>query len=188
MIVKGHDFPEVTLVGIIAADLSLYSNDYRANERTFQLLTQAAGRAGRGDKAGEVVIQTYQPDQYSIVKAANQDYLGFYEEEILYRDIAGYPPVQDILAVLIASKDEDKAYLLSEQLVNISKVAGGNARIIGPARAGIGKVNDIYRFVFYAKSRNKNELIGIKDAMESYLDNNKSDVNVWFDFNPMNPY
>ena len=188
MIVKGHDFPDVTLVGIIAADLSLYSNDYRANERTFQLLTQAAGRAGRGGKAGEVVIQTYQPDQYSIVKAASQDYTGFYEEEILYRDIAGYPPVQDILAVLIAGKDEDRAYLLSEQLVNIAKINGGYARIIGPAKAGIGKVNDVYRFVFYAKSKDKKELIAIKDAMEGYLDKEKTDVNVWFDFNPMNPY
>ena len=82
MIVKGHDFPNVTLVGILAADLSLYSDDYRSAERTFQLLTQAAGRAGRGKREGEVVIQTYSPEHYSIEKAEAQDYEGFYQEEM----------------------------------------------------------------------------------------------------------
>ena len=100
MIVKGHDFPNVTLVGILAADLSLNQNDYRAGERTFQLLTQAAGRAGRGQKPGEVVIQTYQPEHYSIVHAARQDYAGFYEEEIAYRELMQYPPAAHMLAVL----------------------------------------------------------------------------------------
>ena len=85
MIVKGHDFPDVTLVGIVAADISLYASDYRAAERTFQLLTQAVGRAGRGSKAGEAVIQTYMPEHYSIQTAAKQDYDAFYEQEILYR-------------------------------------------------------------------------------------------------------
>ena len=87
MIVKGHDFPNVTLVGILAADLSLYSDDYRSAERTFQLLTQAAGRAGRGKREGEVVIQTYSPEHYSIEKAAAQDYEGFYQEEMNYREL-----------------------------------------------------------------------------------------------------
>jgi len=188
MIVKGHDFPKVTLVGIIAADLSLYSNDYMASERTFALLTQAAGRAGRGSRKGNVIIQTYMPEQYSIVKAANQDYEGFYEEEIVYRELAGYPPVKNIMAVLITDKDEDSAYLCSVRLSGIAKAVGGYSHILGPSKAGIGRINDVYRFVFYVKSGDKNELIHVKDKIEEYLENNKSEENVWFDFNPMNPY
>ena len=188
MIVKGHDFPNVTLVGIVAADLSLASGDYRANERTFQLLVQAAGRAGRGEKEGDVVIQTYQPDQYSIMHAANQDYTGFYEEEILYRDISGYPPILDVMAVLIAGRDNDDAFLMGENLSLLCKSAGNNTTVIGPAAAGIGKINDLYRYVFYCKSRDRDELTRLKDRMEGYLEERKSEVRVWFDFNPMNPY
>lgn len=106
MIVKGHDFPDVTLVGVLAADMSLYSGSYMAAERTFQLLTQAAGRAGRGDTPGEVVIQTYTPDNYSIKTAQAQDYNAFYEEEIAYRRLMEYPPISNMLKVSIASKNE----------------------------------------------------------------------------------
>lgn len=106
MIVKGHDFPNVTLVGILAADLSLYANDYRAGERTFQLLTQAGGRAGRGEKKGEVVIQTYSPEHYCIQTAAKQDYEAFYEAEMNYRELMGYPPAEQLLAIYMTSEDE----------------------------------------------------------------------------------
>ena len=109
MIVKGHDFPGVTLVGILMADLSLYGDDYRAAERTFQLLTQAAGRAGRGTQAGDVVIQTYQPDHYAVRHAEKQDFEGFYEEEIAYRKLLRYPPAGHMMAVQIQSEDEDAA-------------------------------------------------------------------------------
>lgn len=107
MIVKGHDFPLVTLVGIIAADLSLYAQDYRASERTFQLLTQAIGRAGRKSDHGEAVIQTYHPENYSIVAASRQDYKEFYNQEILYRTISGYPPVMQMMAILITSDQRE---------------------------------------------------------------------------------
>ena len=93
MIVKGHDFPAVTLVGILAADLSLYAPDYRCGERTFQLLTQAAGRAGRDEQRGEVVIQTYSPEHYCIQTAAEQNYEEFYAREMAYRKLLHYPPV-----------------------------------------------------------------------------------------------
>ena len=97
MIVKGHDFPGVTLVGVIAADVSLFASDYRAAERTYQLLVQASGRAGRGRRAGEALIQTYHPEHYSIRAALTQDYDAFYEEEIACRELMGYPPAASLL-------------------------------------------------------------------------------------------
>ena len=106
MIVKGHDFPDVTLVGVIAADLSLNADDYRSGERTFQLLTQAVGRSGRGKKEGHALIQTYSPDHYSILTAAKQDYEEFYEEEMGYRLLMDYPPAAHMMAVLGSSEDE----------------------------------------------------------------------------------
>ncbi len=109
MIVKGHDFPKVTLVGIIAADLSLYTGDFRASERTFQLLCQAAGRAGRDVLPGEVVIQTYHPEHYSIITAAEGNYEAFYEQEMLYRRLMQYPPAAHILLLLVTSKEEEEA-------------------------------------------------------------------------------
>ena len=120
MIVKGHDFAKVTLVGILAADMSLHAGDYRAGERTFQLLTQAAGRAGRSTLPGEVVIQTYQPEHYAVVHAANQDYEHFFAEEIAYRDLMMYPPVAHMMAVLVLADNEKagamQAQALAEQV------------------------------------------------------------------------
>ena len=107
MIVKGHDFPKVTLAGILAADLSLHSSDFRCSERTFQLLTQAAGRAGRGETPGNVIIQTYQPDHYSISCAAGQDYESFYRQEMNYRKMLSYPPVCQLLAVQFSCRSEE---------------------------------------------------------------------------------
>ena len=108
MIVKGHDFPGVTLVGILAADLSLYAGDYRASERTFQLLTQAAGRAGRGSERGTAVIQTYSPEHYSVQTAAAQDYQGFFEQEMAYRSLMQYPPAAHLMALYLMSEKEEE--------------------------------------------------------------------------------
>ncbi len=204
MIVKGHDFPKVTLVGILMADLSLYANDYRAAERTFQLLTQAAGRAGRGERPGEVVIQTYQPDHYSIVHASKQDYLGFYEEEISYRRLLGYPPVCHMTAVQIQSKNDDRALALAGEIAELlsevsTEEAFRGSVIIGPAAASIGRINDVYRYVFYIKCANYDKLISYKDVIETYLDDRRqknsegragmyADESIQFDFDPVNPY
>ncbi len=149
MIVKGHDFPNVTLVGILAADMSLYADDYRAGERTFQLLAQAAGRAGRGQKKGEAVIQTYSPQHYAIVTAAAQDYGAFYEEEIRYRELMGYPPVENLLAVLVSCRDEALLETGCRYLREYALRVKGREQVelIGPASPGIGKINDIYRKV-----------------------------------------
>lgn len=192
MIVKGHDFPNVTLVGILAADLSLYSDDYRAGERTFQLLTQAAGRAGRGTEKGEVIIQTYSPEHYSIVAAAKQDYEAFYEEEIQYRQLMGYPPLEQLLAVLLSGEDEQllevAAHYLKEYACKIGAVH--SVSIIGPTSPYVGKVNDIYRKIIYLKAEQEELLIGMKNKLEQYIDVNSGfqKMRIQFDFNPMSVF
>ena len=189
MIVKGHDFPNVTLVGILAADLSLYADDYRAGERTFQLLTQAAGRAGRGREKGEVVIQTYSPEHYAIVTAANQDYEAFYEEEIAYRKLMGYPPVEQLLAVLVAGEDEQLLETACTYLKNYAERVNRNqASIVGPASPYVGKVSDVYRKVLYLKHPRYEVLTDLKDKLEEYIEVNSgfAKLRIQFDFNPMN--
>lgn len=186
MIVKGHDFPDVTLVGIVAADMSLAINDYRASERTFQLITQAAGRAGRALKPGETVIQTYQPEHYAIVHAATQDYRAFYDEEIVYRSLGGYPPIVNMLAVLVTSKNHNLACSTCEAMATYIKESMGKVAVIGPAKAGIGRISDVYRFVFYIKCKDKQMLIECKDRLEAGI-NETGDLQVQFDMNPMNP-
>ncbi len=192
MIVKGHDFPNVTLVGILAADMSLYSSDYRAGERTFQLLTQAAGRAGRGRSRGEVVIQTYSPTHYSIEMAAAQDYEGFYAAEMEYRELMGYPPVEQLLAVLLTGPDESlldtAAKYLKEFAVRIDRKQ--KLQIIGPASPYVAKVSDIYRRVLYLKGRDYRLLVEVKNRMEQYIEINKGfqTMRIQFDFNPMNVF
>ncbi len=193
MIVKGHDFPNVTLVGILAADLSLNDSDYRCGERTFQLLTQAAGRAGRGEKPGEVVIQTYRPEHYSIVRAAAQNYEAFYEEEILYRELAGYPPASHMLAILVTAKYEKQGYVLAEKLKEVMKDSGQEQKqglqLIGPAKARVSKINDYYRFVIYCKHKDYKKLVEAKDRAEAFLDATEhKNESVQFDFDPMDSY
>ncbi len=193
MIVKGHDFKKVTLVGILAADLSLSANDYRAAERTFQLLTQAAGRAGRDKLPGEVVIQTYQPEHYSIVHAANQDYEAFYKEEIAFREIAGYPPAAHMLGVFIQGRDKKAAWELGGFLTGKCRDAFQKKKvlIIGPAKATIEKVNDTYRYVIYGKHREYRQLIEVKDFLEELLESIKEQtkqISITFDFDPMNGF
>lgn len=192
MIVKGHDFPNVTLVGVLAADMSLYSDDYRSAERTFQLLTQAAGRAGRGGGGGEVVIQTYSPDHYSIETAARQDYEAFYEEEIRYRELMGYPPAAHLLAVLLAGEDEEKLAAASSYLKEFAARLGssGQFAVIGPASPYVGKVSDVYRKILYLKCEKYGMLVKAKDRMEQYIELNRGfrDIRIQFDFDPVHSF
>ncbi len=194
MIVKGHDFPDVTLVGILAADMSLYASDYRASERTFQLITQAAGRAGRGTQKGNVIIQSYQPDHYSIIAASNQDYKGFYEEEIAYRDLLSYPPISHMMSVQIQSRDEDEGMRFATRLRAIMEQQKKEKSVfIGPASAAISKINDVYRMAVYAKADQYDDLVWYKDLLEKYIreleDAGKLRyITVQFDFDPVNGF
>lgn len=189
MIVKGHDFPFVTLVGILAADLSLFESDFKAAEKTFQLLTQAAGRAGRGSEKGEVVIQTYSPENYAIVMASNQDYKGFYNKEILYRKLGSYPPVIQLLAILMLSTDELVLKELSYNIADIVKESKSSI-ILGPNVAKISKINDVYRRVIYIKNKDFNELVNIKDNIETKTngDLKYQKISIQFDFTPSGNY
>nr|WP_294650556.1 primosomal protein N' [uncultured Blautia sp.] len=186
MIVKGHDFPDVTLVGVIAADLSLNAEDYRCSERTFQLLCQAAGRGGRGNKPGEAVIQTYHPDHYSIQAAAVQDYQAFYEEEMSYRMLLDYPPASHMLAVLGSGpEDESLVQAMHYLKLYIQRIYKGNdLHVIGPAYAAVGKVKDIYRQVIYLKHEDYQVLVKIKDQLEKYIEINSGfrKMYIQFDF------
>ncbi len=201
MIVKGHDFPDVTLVGVLAADLSLHISDYRASERTFQLLTQAAGRAGRGKRPGEVVIQTYQPDHFSIRAAVNQDYRSFFRQEILFRKLMRYPPQWHMLVIHTASLQEILVNSASDMLQykTVTKLkemgldpesADGQIQVIGPADAAISKVNDIYHKVIYVKCADYEKLVFIKNVLDLEIRENPdyNNITVQFDFDPMNGF
>ena len=173
MIVKGHDFPKVTLVGALAADLSLYASDYRCGEQTFELLTQAAGRAGRGNLPGNVIIQTYQPDHYCIVTAASQDYEAFYGQEMAYRRLLGYPPAVALLAIQMACPREDVLERTASETARWVEERAGSAmegfKLIGPVNAPVYKVNDIYRKILYIKHENYDILIQIRKMAELRL-------------------
>ena len=190
MIVKGHDFPYVTLVGILAADMSLNANDYRAGERTFQLLVQAAGRAGRADRPGEVIIQTYRPEHYAIQAAMKQDYRAFYDEEMIYRAALSYPPCGHMLALITESMDETEGVNFADALARtIADGIIGRAVMIGPTAASIGRIKDVYRRMIYVKSADTAVLTGVKDAAEAFFDRcgNKG-LRISFDLDPMNGY
>lgn len=196
MIVKGHDFPRVTLVGILAADLSLHGNNFRSGERTFQLLTQAAGRAGRGEIAGNVVIQTYNPEHYSIVSAKMQDYEAFYEQEIVYRNIMKYPPVYQMLTIFITSKEQEKAIVASnacKEAIQIWNEEEGEKKgilLVGPSDGTFAKIQDTYRRVLYVKHLDYEMLVKCKDFLAGYLEYSVifKGVQVQFDFNAMLVY
>ena len=195
MIVKGHDFPNVTLVGILAADLNMNEGDYHAAERTFQLLTQAAGRAGRGNQQGQVIIQTYQPEHYSIVLAAKQDYMEFFQQEMAYRKLLSYPPACHMMVMLVASKNaayaERCAEILGEKVrQSLKKSVITGVEVIGPADTPVAKVKDIYKKVIYFKHEEYHELVRIKDALEAFTRRRKEfqNLTIQFDFNPMNGF
>jgi primosomal protein N' (replication factor Y) len=164
MIAKGHDFPRVTLVGVVSADVGLGMADFRASERTFQLLTQVAGRAGRGDQPGEAIIQTLYPDHYSIQLACRQDYPAFYERELQFRRAMRYPPLVSIVNTIVRARTfsgaMDDAADLVERLRPLSDRAG--FRVLGPAPAPLGRLRGEYRAQFLLKGANRRDM---RDAL-----------------------
>ncbi len=158
MLAKGHDFPDVTLVGVVSADAGLAFPDFRSAERTFQLLTQVAGRSGRGTVPGRVVVQSYYPDHYALQYARRQDYVGFYRKEIEFRRLMGYPPFRNLVQILIEDPDPGKAARTAERIADVFKKrvragsTGARTVILGPASAPIEKLRGNYRMQILIKS------------------------------------
>jgi len=158
MIVKGHDFPNVTFVGVVSADTSLHFPDFRSSERTFQLLTQVAGRAGRGEVLGEVVIQTFNPDHYSILRAKDHDYVGFYQEEIQFRRALEYPPFSRFINFRLVGNSEKRTKGMAEEMGGIGqsllkKGYGKGIEILGPSPAPFAKMRGKFRWQMLAKGK-----------------------------------
>lgn len=184
MITKGHDFENVTLVGVLAADASINVGDYRANERTYQLLTQVAGRAGRGDKRGRAIIQTYMPDEFSIVTAQKQIYKDFYTNEINVREKLNFPPFCDIIVAVVSGTDEKAVIKDTEQFYNIFK---DYFEVYKPVPAPISKINDNYRWRVLLKAKVTDEVIErLNYCLDNYEMVRNKDNKLNFDINPNN--
>ncbi len=184
MVTKGHDFENVTLVGVLAADSSINISDYRANERTYQLLTQVIGRAGRGVKPGRAFIQTYSPDEFSIQMAKNQDYENFYYTEINMREKLNYPPFCDIIVCVLSGIDEKIIERCANDLYELLKLS---FEVYRPVAAPISKINDNYRWRLLIKTNANDENINIlKDCLDKFYKIKNENVTLNLDINPNN--
>jgi len=174
MVAKGHDFQRVTLVGVVSADAQLSLPDFRAAERTFQLLTQVAGRAGRGELLGEVLVETHYPEHYAIQLAARQDYLAFYEKELQFRRLLHYPPFTALASILIRDTKIENAIRWSRQLSEF--FSAGNAKgikVLGPAAAPLARLKREYRFQFLLKSPQRSTLTRLLTDLAQYIETAK---------------
>lgn len=171
MLAKGHDFHRVTLVGVISADTSLTMPDFRAAERTFQLMTQVAGRAGRGELPGRVLIQTFYPEHYAIQDAVKQDYTAFFERELHYRQVMAYPPLTSLANVIVRDRSLEKAITWSRKLSQfLAPHNGDGLRILGPASAPLARLKSEYRFQFLLKAKKKAQLTKILAGALAFCD------------------
>lgn len=184
MIAKGLDFPNVTLVGVLNADIGLNFPDFRSSEITFSLLNQVLGRSGRGNKEGKVLIQTFNPEHYAITYTKNHDYLGFYNEEMKIRKILKYPPYYYICSIKIISKDYNLASKSSYDVVNYLKQNIKNEIILGPSVCNVFKLNNNYRFQIIIKYKDVNNILEYLTNIEHHYFN-KKDIKVEIDFNPL---
>jgi len=174
MIAKGHDIHGVTLVGVVGADMALGMPDFRAAERTFQLLTQVAGRAGRGYVPGEVILQTYFPDHYAVQYAAQHDFIGFYEKELRFRSWMHYPPYSSLVNVILRSDKLDDVLKWSGILGRwFDNTRHEGVRVLGPAAAPIQRLKRDYRYHFILKSTSREKLNGLLRAMLAHAEKDK---------------
>jgi primosomal protein N' (replication factor Y) len=174
MLAKGHDFQRVTVVGVVSADSSLSMPDFRAAERTFQLLTQVSGRAGRGDLPGRVMIQTFYPEHYAIQDAVQQDYLAFYEKELQFRRMMGYPPFTSLANVIVRHTSLEKAIRWSRRLSEyFSPQDGKGVRVMGPASAPLARLKKEHRFQFLLKSPKRSLLTKLLSGALAFCDKNE---------------
>jgi len=166
MIAKGHDFPRVTLVGVISAYVGLGLADFRAGERTFQLLTQVAGRAGRGEIPGEAIVQTLYPHHYSIRHACRQDYQSFFAEELAFRTAMRYPPAVALINVIVKARTEQAAMEDAGALAGALRIGGEPYRVLGPAPAPLSRLKGEHRAQFFIKGTHRTSM---KNALVTVL-------------------
>jgi len=186
MIAKGHDIPNVTLVGIVSADIGLGMPDFRAAERTFQLLTQAAGRAGRGDLAGQVLIQTVNPEHYAVRFAAAQDYQLFYEKEIQFRRLMRYPPFSALANVLVRSERQEQALAMSSELGQLLDPPPDGLKVLGPAEAPVPRLRNEFRYQLLLKAASRKRLNEVLQMLRRHaVDRKWSATGLVIDVDPM---
>ncbi|WP_373787716.1 helicase-related protein, partial [Jeotgalibaca porci] len=188
MIAKGLDFPNITLVGVINADTSLSLPDFRSSEKTFQLLTQVSGRAGRSDLVGEVIVQSFNPDHYAIRYAQNHNYDGFYRQEMALRHQSGYPPYYFTTQITVSDLDEKKAqtkiYEINAKLRNKLE---GQTIILGPSRSSIARMNNRYYFQLLIKYKQKENLHEVlKEILDASQKDNAKGLYISIDTEPVN--
>ena len=187
MIAKGFDFPDVTLVGVVAADTALNLPDFRAPERTFQLLTQVAGRTARGERGGKVIVQTYHPGHYSILAAADHDYQTFYNAEIENRRQLEYPPFSDLIRLLFSGSDEKKVFEAANWMTSLIEPVVEGANILGPAPASLYRIKEMFRVQTVIKGKNLTRISpGLKKVIREYHNFKPPwTVRMTVDFNPL---
>ena len=191
ILAKGHDFPDVTMVGVLAADAGLSFPDFRSAERTFQLLTQVAGRAGRGSSPGRVVIQSFYPDHYAMHFAQKQDYRGFFEKEIEFRKLMGYPPFRNLIQIVVSDPDNSKAMRNAEKIAATLKLhsekmeAKSKPHILGPAAAPLEKLRGNYRMQILIKARSGGDSLPVLQDCFADLDRQKISSKVNVDVDPL---
>jgi primosomal protein N' (replication factor Y) (superfamily II helicase) len=186
MIAKGHDIPNVTLVGVISADIGLGMPDFRAAERTFQLLTQVAGRAGRGQLPGEVLVQTINPDHYAVRLAASQDFLAFYTQELHFRRAMRYPPFSALANVLLRSEKQEDAMRMSSEVAHLLTPPPENIKVLGPAEAPVPRLKNEYRYQLLIKAKDRRTLNQMLQQLRTYaLDHKWNATALVIDVDPL---